>query len=52
MYFSITLRHNQKVPSRALVVPGVFGFVFSLTGEGDLILAMAVVGATVYYALM
>lgn len=40
------------MPARALIVPGAFGFLVSLTGEGDLILAMAVVGATVSYALM
>jgi len=40
------------VPARALIVPAVFGFLVSLSGEGDLILAMAVVGATVSYALM
>ncbi|MCQ1059821.1 ethanolamine permease [Photobacterium sp. DNB23_23_1] len=49
---SLSLTSKKKVPSRALIVPGVFGFVVSLTGEGDLILAMAVVGATVSYALM
>ncbi|WP_010433714.1 ethanolamine permease [Vibrio cyclitrophicus] len=49
---SLSLTNKNKVPARALVVPGVFGFVVSLTGEGDLILAMAVVGATVSYALM
>lgn len=43
---------KKKVPSRALIIPGIFGFLVSLTGEGDLILAMAVVGATVSYALM
>lgn len=40
------------MPARALIVPGVLGFVASLSGEGDLMLAMAVVGATVSYALM
>ena len=40
------------MPARALIVPAVFGFLVSLSGEGDLILAMAVVGATVSYALM
>lgn len=49
---SLSLTSKNKVPSRALIVPGIFGFVVSLTGEGDLILAMAVVGATVSYALM
>ena len=43
---------ERKVPARALIIPGVFGFLCSLTGEGDLMLAMAVVGATVSYALM
>ncbi|MGY0596760.1 ethanolamine permease [Vibrio sp. JZG10] len=49
---TLSLTSDKKVPSRALFVPGVFGFLVSLTGEGDLILAMAVVGATVSYALM
>ncbi len=49
---SLSLTSERKVPSRALLVPGVFGFLVSLTGEGDLILARAVVGATVSYALM
>ncbi|EGQ9232045.1 MULTISPECIES: ethanolamine permease [Vibrio] len=49
---TLSLTSDKKVPSRALLVPGFFGFLVSLTGEGDLILAMAVVGATVSYALM
>jgi len=49
---SLSLTSKRKVPSRALIIPGVFGFLVSLSGEGDLILAMAVVGATVSYALM
>lgn len=49
---SLSLTSSRKVPARALIVPGVFGFLVSLSGEGDLILAMAVVGATVSYALM
>ncbi|OFC69389.1 ethanolamine permease [Alteromonas confluentis] len=49
---SLSVTSERKVPSRALIVPGIFGFLVSLTGEGDLILAMAVVGATVSYALM
>lgn len=49
---TLSLTSDKKVPSRALLVPGVFGFLVSLTGEGDLILAMVVVGATVSYALM
>jgi len=40
------------VPAIALIVPGLIGFGFSLTGEGDLMIAMAVFGATISYALM
>jgi ethanolamine permease len=49
---SLSLTTSRKVPARALIVPAIFGFLASLSGEGDLILAMAVVGATVSYALM
>ena len=49
---SLSITTNRKVPARALIVPAIFGFLVSLSGEGDLILAMAVVGATVSYALM
>ena len=49
---SLSVTSERKVPSRALIIPGVFGFLASLSGEGDLMLAMAVVGATVSYALM
>jgi len=49
---SLSLTTSRKVPARALIVPGIFGFLASLSGEGDLMLAMAVVGATVSYALM
>lgn len=48
----LSLTSKRKVPSWALIVPGIFGFLVSLTGEGDLILGMAVVGATLSYALM
>lgn len=40
------------MPMYALVVPGVIGFLCSLTGKGDLMITMAVFGATVSYALM
>ena len=48
----LSLTSKRKVPVRALIVPGVLGFLLSLTGEGDLMLSMAVVGATVSYAMM
>lgn len=49
---ALSLTSQRKAPVWALIVPGVFGFLVSLTGEGDLILGMAVVGATISYALM
>ncbi len=49
---NLSLTSKRKVPVRALVYPAILGFVISLTGEGDLILSMAVVGATVSYAMM
>ncbi len=48
----LSLTSKRKVPVRSLVYPGILGFVISLSGEGDLILSMAVVGATVSYAMM
>jgi ethanolamine permease len=48
----LSLTSERKVPYLALIVPGVFGFLASLSGEGDLMLGMAVVGATISYALM
>ncbi len=48
----LSVTTGRKVPARALIVPGILGFLASLSGEGDLMLAMAVVGATLSYALM
>lgn len=48
----LSLTSKRKAPTWALIVPAVLGFLVSLSGEGDLILAMAVVGATISYALM
>ena len=43
---------DRKVPAMALIVPGIIGFLLSLTGEGDLMITMAVFGATISYAMM
>ncbi|AHJ14382.1 ethanolamine permease [Sulfurospirillum multivorans DSM 12446] len=48
----LSLTGTRKTPLWALIIPGVLGFFASLSGEGDLMLAMAVVGATISYALM
>jgi len=49
---ALSVTSSHKVPVLALVVPGAIGFLLSLTGEGDLMLTMAVFGATISYALM
>jgi ethanolamine permease len=49
---ALSVTNNHKVPVLALIVPGLIGFLLSLTGEGDLMLTMAVFGATISYALM
>ncbi|PHR74340.1 MAG: ethanolamine permease [Arcobacter sp.] len=48
----LSLTSKRKAPTWALIIPGLLGFAASLSGEGDLMLGMAVVGATISYALM
>jgi ethanolamine permease len=49
---SLSITGPRKVPTRALVVPAVIGFLLSLTGKGDMMITMAVFGATISYFLM
>ncbi|QUR69546.1 ethanolamine permease [Mycobacterium spongiae] len=49
---ALSITNSRKAPTLALVVPGVIGFALSLTGKGDLLLNMAVFGATLSYVLM
>ncbi|KZK98795.1 MULTISPECIES: ethanolamine permease [unclassified Pseudovibrio] len=42
---------SRKVPHWALIIPGVIGFLCSLTGKGELMINIAVIGATLSYAL-
>ncbi|EID81736.1 MULTISPECIES: ethanolamine permease [Rhodococcus] len=49
---SLSITNSRKAPMLALIVPGVIGFVLSLTGEGAMLLNMAVFGAAVSYVLM
>ncbi|QUS58460.1 ethanolamine permease [Pseudovibrio brasiliensis] len=42
---------SRKVPHWALIIPGVIGFICSLTGKGELMINIAVIGATLSYAL-
>lgn len=49
---ALSVTNSRKAPTLALVVPGIIGFVLSLTGQGDLLLNMAVFGAALSYVLM
>ncbi len=48
----LSVTNEKKIPARALILPGILGFIVSLTGKGDFIIGMAVVAATASYALM
>ncbi|UXA20463.1 ethanolamine permease [Mycobacterium sp. SMC-4] len=49
---ALSVTNRRKAPTLALVIPGVIGFGLSLTGQGDLLLNMAVFGAALSYVLM
>ena len=49
---SLSVTNARKAPVLALLVPGAVGFALSLTGQGAMLLNMAVFGATVSYVLM
>ena len=48
----LSLTNRRRAPYLALIVPGVIGFVLSLTGDGAKLVNIAVFGATISYALM
>ncbi|WP_328532100.1 ethanolamine permease [Nocardioides sp. NBC_00368] len=48
----LSVTNSRKAPMLALVIPGIIGFVLSLTGQGALLLNMAVFGAALSYVLM
>ncbi|MGB3481825.1 MAG: ethanolamine permease [Mycobacterium sp.] len=49
---ALSVTNSRKAPTLALIVPGVIGFLLSLTGQGALLLNMAVFGAALSYVLM
>lgn len=49
---SLSITNRRKAPTLALIVPGIIGFALSLTGQGAMLLNMAVFGAAVSYVLM
>jgi ethanolamine permease len=48
----LSLTNERKTPYVALIIPGIIGFLLSLTGQGDLLILVAVFGATVSYVMM
>lgn len=48
----LSVTNARKAPTLALIIPGAIGFALSMTGKGDLLLNMAVFGATLSYVLM
>jgi ethanolamine permease len=48
----LSVTGRRRTPWVALIVPGVIGFVLSITGDGARLLNVAVFGATISYALM
>ena len=49
---SLSLTNKNKAPYLAIIIPGIIGFILSLTREGDLLILIAVFGATISYVLM
>lgn len=49
---ALSLTNARQSPWAALIVPGIVGFLLSLTEQGDQLILMAVFGATISYILM
>ena len=48
----LSVVNSRGAPTLALVVPAAIGFALALTGQGDVLINMAVFGATISYMLM
>ena len=48
----LSVTGRRKTPTLALIVPGVIGFVMAVLNEGDLLILVAVFGATISYVMM
>jgi ethanolamine permease len=48
----LSLTGSRRTPYVALIVPGIVGFLLALTGNGAILINIAVFGATVSYVLM
>jgi ethanolamine permease len=49
---ALSRTNKRKAPVLALIVPGVIGFVLAATGNGDILINLAVFGATLSYVFM
>ncbi|HZW43091.1 MAG TPA: ethanolamine permease [Dermatophilaceae bacterium] len=48
----LSITGSRKTPTLALVVPGIIGFVMAVFNQGDLLILVAVFGATISYIMM
>ncbi|WP_440713946.1 ethanolamine permease [Gordonia sp. FQ] len=48
----LSVTNRRKAPTLALIVPGVIGFLLSMSGKGDILLNVAVCAAAISYVLM
>ncbi len=48
----LSLTGKRKTPYVALIVPGIIGFVMAVLNQGDLLILVAVFGATISYIMM
>ena len=48
----LSVTGRRKTPTLALIVPGIIGFVMAVLNEGDLLILVAVFGATISYVMM
>ncbi|HEY9314733.1 ethanolamine permease [Williamsia sp.] len=49
---ALSVTNSRKAPTWALIIPGIIGFGLTFTGEGAILLNMAVFGAALSYVLM
>jgi ethanolamine permease len=49
---ALSVTNSRKAPTWALIIPGIIGFALTFTGEGAILLNMAVFGAALSYVLM
>jgi ethanolamine permease len=48
----LSITGSRKTPTMALIIPGIIGFVMAVLNQGDLLILVAVFGATISYILM